>query len=748
MALLALSLFVSFFISTPSVGAISQEECEARGGNWSDRTSRTRPRNCILNVANYTPADQLRSYAYYNALSRCGSIGGWQERVLVEDANTPSKWGAGQGISVGYLVDPSDGLMSCSEMMEGALNLWGYTTNEDYLEALRDFGFRLERSGCTSGTRVVIRIDCYTRPDNIREIFQTAIKNRIYDNTNPTLEGNVGLLYLRGLYHIEFENTCAASPFKRVSDLTSEERELYSSTASNFLRIKVVNSSNWLAEEWIYTIERDRYNDLIKLNEQPTGGSVEYTCSQLASQQVGYADRLASAAQAAVINGNVDELFGDIVGIPGSITENTGGAPSRTGGDSTQSTCTVTGIGWIVCPVITFTAGIVDAAYGFVAGLLTVQPFLTTGETAGAYEAWQVMRNLANIAFVIVFLILIFSQLTSLGVSNYGVKKLLPRLVIAAILVNISYWVSALAVDLSNVIGASTVTVFEGVGTSIPATELESITDTGAGWLGIAGGILATAGAVGAAYYVGLSALIPALLAALVAIVTVFLVLTLRQALIILLVVISPLAFVAFLLPNTENLFNRWRKLFTTLLLMYPIIAALFGAAALASSIIMNSSDDTVIQIMGALIAILPLALTPLVLKSAGGLLGQAAAIIRNAQKAPVSKLRDAGDRLRKDRQNIRNMRALNGAGQLGRGMFVRRSARRNAITAGREGELKRASGEYLTGQTLDNEKFRNAVAGGTIFTDATVAADQRALSSAISTQDKLELMKSTLLEW
>src|SRR5690606_20151629 len=82
--------------------------------------------------------------------------------------------------------------------------------------------------------------------------------------------------------------------------------------------------------------------------------------------------------------------------------------------------------------------------------------------------------------------------------------------------------------------------------------------DTGSGmWKGIATAVLASS----VTLWVGLSALLPILISALAAVVTVFVVLAMRQALIILLIVISPLAFVAFLLPNTEGLFKKWYKL-------------------------------------------------------------------------------------------------------------------------------------------------------------------------------------------
>ncbi|QQR51771.1 hypothetical protein IPF89_04465 [Candidatus Saccharibacteria bacterium] len=83
----------------------------------------------------------------------------------------------------------------------------------------------------------------------------------------------------------------------------------------------------------------------------------------------------------------------------------------------------------------------------------------------------------------------------------------------------------------------------------------------------------------------------PVVLAALLALALTVLILIGRQALIILLIVISPLAFVAYLLPNTENLFKKWYKLFSTLLLLFPIVALVFGASKLASTILSAAAN-------------------------------------------------------------------------------------------------------------------------------------------------------------
>lgn len=340
------------------------------------------------------------------------------------------------------------------------------------------------------------------------------------------------------------------------------------------------------------------------------------------------------------------------------------------------STCKIEGIGWILCPVVKEMAKVVDGAYAFVSSLLKVQPLISTGETAGIYNAWALMRNFANIAFVIAFLVIIFSQLTSVGLNNYGIKKMLPRLIVAAILVNVSFWICAVAVDVSNILGSSVNGLFhsivvdpdnpnckvmptEGTQNCMTFTTGEGTeTSTGTGWAGIAGLVLAGTGVGIAVLYATFASLLPALLAAILAIVTVFLVLTLRQALIVLLIVISPLAFVAYLLPNTESLFKKWLGLFKTLLLMYPIIAGIFGASALASVIVMQTADPesqyrVAIQIMGAAISIIPLALTPVVMKTAGGLLNRFGGIVNNPNKGPVDKLRKKAEGYRDYRQGL-----------------------------------------------------------------------------------------------
>lgn len=287
------------------------------------------------------------------------------------------------------------------------------------------------------------------------------------------------------------------------------------------------------------------------------------------------------------------------------------------------SSCAVQGIGWIVCPVVNFLAGISDGAFGFLANNFLKTNTAIVDTSSKTYTAWSTMRSIANIAFVIVFLIIIFSQLSSIGITNYGVKKMLPRLIIAAILVNISYFICQIAVDVSNILGFSLKDLFDNiVKVTIPSNI--SSASTGLGLAGVAGGILAIAGAAVIGYAL-LATLIPVLLAAVIALVMILFILIARQALIILLIVVSPLAFVAFLLPNTESLFKKWQKTFTAMLMLFPIIAVVFGASTLASNILSsafsaNFPGDTSAsamfgQLIGSLVLVLPLFVVPGLLK-------------------------------------------------------------------------------------------------------------------------------------
>lgn len=364
------------------------------------------------------------------------------------------------------------------------------------------------------------------------------------------------------------------------------------------------------------------------------------------------------------------------------------------------------GIGWVICPVTNWLAAGMDYMYDIISSFMIVTP-LSTNKTSPLYYAWSIMRNLANIMFIIGFLAIIYSQITNTGLSSHGVKQLLPRLVIAAILVNVSYWLTAVAVDISNILGVNLKNIFDQVVDNIqknadPAwsgMEWKSlkwedisgfILSGGAATFAVAslvGGVIATAGG---SLWLLLGALMGVMVSALVAI----LVLAARQALITLFIVISPLAFVAYLLPSTEKYFHRWRELFTTMLLMFPIFSVVFGAAQLAGILIIYSATPHTrnflnILILGMVVQVAPLIITPLLIKVSGSLLGRVAGIVNDPNKGLIDKTKNFAQS-QSDRRKNRQLWRRNEDGSYTYNNPLAMGGRRLALRSmNRERELK-----------------------------------------------------------
>ncbi len=329
-------------------------------------------------------------------------------------------------------------------------------------------------------------------------------------------------------------------------------------------------------------------------------------------------DKLQCATLAERINGNASGYLEE-------LAKSTNPDDPQDGGDGStdpagnETTCAVDGVGWIVCPIMTFIAKLNDSAFDFLTSMLAIRPALITDSST--QKAWAAFRDIANVAFAIAFMVIVYSQLTSAGISNYGIKRMLPRLFVAAVLVNVSFWICAAAVDISNIVGSS---IYSLLGTSINVGGSGTAGGAGETWTSIIAGVLIAAAGV---LLVVAVVLAPTVLLALAVI---LLILVARQAFVIILIVLSPLAFVAYLLPNTEDWFKRWWKMLSATLMVFPIIGIVFGASTLASRILMNvaqsgSDDDQMLKLVAMAVLAVPLFAVPSLLigsLSAAGSIG------------------------------------------------------------------------------------------------------------------------------
>lgn len=82
--------------------------------------------------------------------------------------------------------------------------------------------------------------------------------------------------------------------------------------------------------------------------------------------------------------------------------------------EDTTSSCEPEGIGWTICPISRAIASFVGLMFDIMTFFLEVPP-MTTNPNAGLYKAWEVMRNIANVVFVGIFILIIYSQIVGGG---------------------------------------------------------------------------------------------------------------------------------------------------------------------------------------------------------------------------------------------------------------------------------------------------------------------------------------------
>lgn len=530
------------------------------------------------------------SYIYAKAFITCGerSADIWRSFDEITKGQFFSN-GIGN-VNIGYLYK-SGGGVGCGDSKADswtnkALTLWGLEPDKKQLEIVCSFGMqRVKNAGGILGFfGKTQNTDCKKGPgDNF--YYNSDFKNDFLTTINKSYYNkNSGLTELQALtpaekYLLYFKSfTVGENMAKFVANYegaSATQLNIGNNTDTGYV-IYTVNDE-YKAVKSIYQSPKFKKSDKIHIYED--GGffpTMEDIAKELGADQAN----------------NYAKYLED-----NKIKPSTVDSTNETAGDtgSSTSSCSIPAIGWILCPIINTLAGVADSSYSFISKnfLEFNSGLFNTSDSAAATalrDAWSASRNIANIGIVIAFLVIIISQITGFGITNYGIKKMLPRLIIAVILINLSYIIVQGAIDISNILGASIYDSFNNLATSTLGTD-QGIQPKG-GFEDLASKILSgtvlggVAVAAVAVLWGAIGTLGPVLLAAVVGLLMIFFILVLRQVIIILLIVLAPLAFLAYLLPNTEKLFTQWRKTLTAVLIVYPLCSLVFGASAFASELL------------------------------------------------------------------------------------------------------------------------------------------------------------------
>ena len=323
-------------------------------------------------------------------------------------------------------------------------------------------------------------------------------------------------------------------------------------------------------------------------------------------------------------------------------------------------------LSWFTCPLIdslsTFMTrlytNIVEEWLVFDPQILTVTTNKTTNTNA-AKDAWGKFRTYTNIFFVLVLFFIVFAQITGFGEGRYNIRAMLPRFIAIVIVVNISYPICQIAVDLSNILGSGITNLFIEFSSHIELENASGVAGIPMYGAIIGAVVIAAVAIVVAAIAVGPAFLMPIIMALLGGVLTVFftyLMLVVRQAVMIILVVASPVAIAMAVLPGTKSIFDKWFKLFRGLLLTYPIASLLMMGGNFAARLVMKvwNGESFIMAIVSMAICIVPVTMLPRITRSA---LASLDGLVMKAQNG-ITKF--AGKRLSETRfaTNANNIKA------------------------------------------------------------------------------------------
>lgn len=290
------------------------------------------------------------------------------------------------------------------------------------------------------------------------------------------------------------------------------------------------------------------------------------------------------------------------------------------------------GFGSIICSGQNLFVTITQILFDTVSKILESQAELTKEDAVR--QQWGNLLNVANAILIIAFLVVIYSSATSTGgLSNYDVKKLLPRIIIFAIAINLSYYICMALVDLSNILGHGIFGLFLG-GKTGDAPQLMKTAKATADAISIPP-------EVGAITTVAIVAILIFLVGPpiIIALLTILFALVVRGMALMILVIISPVAIASYLF-NSQGLskgFTMWRDNYIKLLLVYPLFMLVWAGSRVVSSLNPNSPDPT-LAIFGLLMEVICLvapamSILPL-FKMSGDIMGKATIAAHSNQAA------------------------------------------------------------------------------------------------------------------
>lgn len=237
-------------------------------------------------------------------------------------------------------------------------------------------------------------------------------------------------------------------------------------------------------------------------------------------------------------------------------------------------------IAWVLSYAISGIGHIIVTLVGI---LITLGQYNDFIKASAVVTGWNVIRDISNMFFVLILVIISFG--TILHVEQYQMKKLLPKVLLMAILINFSKAIAGLFIDFSQVVLLTFAAAYQatGAGNFLKALKLDSILsikpDTSS-FDAVTYASLVYAYLLGFIYTI----------VALIVIAAFLLIFIIRIAALWLLVIFSPFAYSLSIVPAGQKYAQKWWEMFSKYVIVGPVLA-FFLWLSLATLPQMSTSD-------------------------------------------------------------------------------------------------------------------------------------------------------------
>jgi len=231
-------------------------------------------------------------------------------------------------------------------------------------------------------------------------------------------------------------------------------------------------------------------------------------------------------------------------------------------------------LAWVTLGIASLFGKLMTQVMGIVNWLFTWQDFETKGVTMG----WVIVRDLCNMFFILVLLMIAFA--TILRLENYSMKKYLPKLLIMAVLINFSKTICLLLIDVSQIVMLTFGNAFAGASGNF--VEMLHIKDM----LTISDNAKFGDMTWDMFYAAGLALIF--MLIAFFVMVMMMGILIMRVIMFWILIVLAPLAFLSTAVPGGGKYWSQWWGEFTKYLIVGPLLAFFTWLSLTVASEAMN----------------------------------------------------------------------------------------------------------------------------------------------------------------